>query len=249
MIQHSIPSSWSITLASPITPQSLPNHSPITPQSLPNHLPQQLSSIQLRTLNKERSEILAAAYVHDGSILTPGQVSRKETLLLPPALESGCMPMRIRALEEVVHTPEELSQLLQAYRGERYLMSVHGGGVWKRQRTSVNVSLREDAEADDIMQAVLQVGRWCGDGACGRWCIILTHTQIYVVCMCRVTQAAYVRRAAGGQQGVATQAVIDSARVQAKREVRTLLKRLEASGWQTSTFSLSGAERIGWSTT
>lgn len=121
---------------------------------------QQLSSIQLRTLNKERSEILAAAYVQDGSILTPGQVSHRETLLMPPALESGCLPMHIRALEQVVRTPEELQELLQCYRGERYLMNVHPARGWGKRGATVNVSLREDAEAEDIMQAVLQVCDW-----------------------------------------------------------------------------------------
>lgn len=118
---------------------------------------QQLSSIQLRTLNKERSEIVAAAYVADDTVLTPADVCKRETLLLPPALTAGCMPLHMRPLEQVVTSPQELSALLCRYRGERYLLRVQG--VDGRKRGRIDVCLREDAEVQDTMQAVLQV-RW-----------------------------------------------------------------------------------------
>lgn len=118
---------------------------------------QQLSSIQLRTLNKERSEIVAASYVDDDLVLTPADVCKRETLLLPPALTAGCMPLHMRPLEQVVSSPQELNSLLARYRGERYLLRVHDQGNNGGQRGRIDVCLRQDAEVEDTMQAVLQV--------------------------------------------------------------------------------------------
>ncbi len=72
----------------------------------------ELRSIHLRTLNKERAEIIAAEFVSTGKVATPENVSAKERLILPPACSLGVLPLSFGGLEQVLTTGEEVEKFL-----------------------------------------------------------------------------------------------------------------------------------------
>jgi hypothetical protein len=103
----------------------------------------ELKAVELRTINRERAEMIAERWlaVRGGAttattaatttapVPSRREVSDAESLLGPPNIAGGFLPMRILPLEEVVDTPDELFALLRDY-GE-----VGGGGKKKeRQR-------------------------------------------------------------------------------------------------------------------
>jgi Vitamin B6 photo-protection and homoeostasis len=73
----------------------------------------ELRSIHLRTLNKERAEIIAAEFVESGKVATPENVSAKERLILPPECSLGVLPLSFGGLEEVLTTGEEVEKFLK----------------------------------------------------------------------------------------------------------------------------------------
>jgi len=73
----------------------------------------ELRSIHLRTLNKERAEILAEEFVATGHVATPESVSAKERLILPPACSLGVLPLHFGGLETVLTTGEEVENFLK----------------------------------------------------------------------------------------------------------------------------------------
>jgi glutamate N-acetyltransferase/amino-acid N-acetyltransferase len=72
----------------------------------------ELRSIHLRSLNKERAEILAAEFVATGHVATPENVSAKERLILPPACSLGVLPLYFGGLETVLTTGKEVELFL-----------------------------------------------------------------------------------------------------------------------------------------
>lgn len=78
----------------------------------------ELRSIHLRTLNKERAEILAAEFVATGHVATPEDVSAKERLILPPACSLGVLPLTFGGLETVLTTGEDVKNFLNTTIGQ-----------------------------------------------------------------------------------------------------------------------------------
>jgi hypothetical protein len=72
----------------------------------------ELGSIHLRTLNKERTEILAEAWLEGKGALAPVEVSKRERLALPPALALGAMPLVIGPLEKTARGEDDVMRLL-----------------------------------------------------------------------------------------------------------------------------------------
>ncbi|KFM29313.1 UPF0420 protein [Auxenochlorella protothecoides] len=106
---------------------------------------QEMRSIHLRSLNRERAEILAASWLDHAMILTPQQVSRAERLLFAPAIDCGPLPLEIGGLESCIRSSSELEALL----GKEGRLRLAGPG-------SIHVALRSDASARDALQAVVQ---------------------------------------------------------------------------------------------
>ncbi|GAB4813666.1 hypothetical protein N2152v2_000712 [Parachlorella kessleri] len=86
-------------------------------------LPAELRSIHLRTLNKERAEIIAEHWLRMGEVPSPLQVSEEERLILPPRITGGCLPLTIGSLHQAVTSHQDLNQLLAYGRNERYFLT------------------------------------------------------------------------------------------------------------------------------
>ncbi|KAI3433453.1 hypothetical protein D9Q98_003266 [Chlorella vulgaris] len=93
----------------------------------------ELRSIHLRTLNKERAEIIAQHWLAEGRVPTPRQVSEEERFVLPPHIEVGRMPLVIGSLDRAVCGNADL-ELLQAQqqqgsRDQRYFLTFTSPGA------------------------------------------------------------------------------------------------------------------------
>ncbi|WPT12251.1 Protein root UVB sensitive 4 [Picochlorum sp. SENEW3] len=114
----------------------------------------ELRSVHLRTLNKERAEFLAKAWVEHGHVPTPDVVSRQERLVLPPLTALGTYPLTIMPLEESLKTKDSVDAFIQPLqrKKKKYFLSVENA-----PRRDVSVTLRHDAETRDILEMVLVV--------------------------------------------------------------------------------------------
>ncbi|KAJ9527587.1 hypothetical protein QJQ45_025871 [Haematococcus lacustris] len=99
----------------------------------------ELKSVQLYTLNRERAEIIAAAWLSERRVplaaearCRPGPggrgraaaaVSQQERLLFPSS-NGHALPLRIQPLSQLLPSPEALGPLLQQYADSKYLLLV-----------------------------------------------------------------------------------------------------------------------------
>ena len=73
----------------------------------------ELKSVQLRTVNKERGEIIAEGFVRDGGrVPCARRVADAERLLIPARLDESTLPLKITGLGEACPTPEALAAAL-----------------------------------------------------------------------------------------------------------------------------------------
>lgn len=187
---------------------------------------QEMRSIHLRSLNRERAEILAASWLDHAMILTPQQVSRAERLLFAPAIDCGPLPLEIGGLESCIRSSSELEALLgKEGRRSRYWLSVRPPAAgapssplaaWLSLRLagpgSIHVALRSDASARDALQAVVQA-------------------------------ALLRRRGAFRPAAEAGDCDVAAAAEQARVALAPFLSALEGEGWQTDSFLLSRGEK------
>ncbi|KAK9841961.1 hypothetical protein WJX81_001250 [Elliptochloris bilobata] len=127
----------------------------------------ELKSIHLRSLNRERAEMTAEAWLRDGQVPSAQQVSQEEPLLLPSRVGGGALPLRIAPLETAAADPAGLMRLLERHRGQRYLLAYTARPPgWRSllQRLpgcdgsggGLALALREDARPEDVLTGVLQ---------------------------------------------------------------------------------------------
>ena len=128
---------------------------------------QELRSVHLRTLNKERAELLAAAYLEGQRVLTPEAVSKMERFVMPSVTSSGASPLEIRGLDGRVLTEEDARRFEKdcrgaaRSRGRRYLLSAPSS----RRKRQYTASFRADCTSEDILQVVLTMAYLRRDGA------------------------------------------------------------------------------------
>jgi hypothetical protein len=145
-----------------------------------------LRGLRLATLNWARMRILLRGYMQNGGAAVPGprEVNSREPMpswLLSrrPNAREWTMPVRYGApLNQTAPTAAALRRLAELYVGERYLLSIapgddviavddghksgrRGFGALRRRRrkTAINVSVAEDATAQDALMAMLQAAR------------------------------------------------------------------------------------------
>jgi hypothetical protein len=92
----------------------------------------ELRAIHLRTLNKERAEIIAQHWLQEGRVPTPRQVSEEERFVLPPHIEVGHMPLTISSLDRAVRSAADLDLFERQARDERYFVTCTPPGSPRR---------------------------------------------------------------------------------------------------------------------
>ena len=118
---------------------------------------QELRSVHLRTLNKERAELLASAYVEGQRVLTPEAVSKMERFVMPSVTSSGATPLEIRGLDGRVLSEEDARRFEKECRGSSksrgrpYFLSA----TRTRRKGQYTASFRADCTSKDVLQVVL----------------------------------------------------------------------------------------------
>ncbi|EFN59464.1 hypothetical protein CHLNCDRAFT_138052 [Chlorella variabilis] len=222
----------------------------------------ELRSIHLRTLNKERAEIIAQHWLREGRVPSPRQVSEEERFVLPPHIEVGRMPLTISSLDQAVQSSQDLQLLEQQDRGDHYFLTFTSPGGSSSSPSSSSSSSDGSGPAGRGRRGLLppplplpwQLGRHAGSV---RVCLRQDAAEPDIVQA--VLQAAYLRQLlgvppAGSRHPVASaaddrgsavdvqQAVTDSGS-KARGSLKPFISQLQEQGWQLAPFMLSSTEK------
>lgn len=83
----------------------------------------ELKAVQLKTINRERGEIIAEGFVRNGKVPSFKVVADTERLLIPARLDESALPLRIRPLSEACPTVESLANALNNDPNTPYILS------------------------------------------------------------------------------------------------------------------------------
>lgn len=132
----------------------------------------QLKSVQLRTVNKERAEIIAEAFVRETSVASQLEVAEKERLLFPARLDASALPLRVTSLGIACSTLDSLASAFKDDVHRPYVLSyepyVQKKGnilsrIFMRDRKPLKykgralLALSNRATSKDVLQGILQV--------------------------------------------------------------------------------------------
>eukprot|EP00177_Eucheuma_denticulatum_P006390 GFKZ01011663.1.p1 GENE.GFKZ01011663.1~~GFKZ01011663.1.p1 ORF type:complete len:746 (+),score=74.12 GFKZ01011663.1:182-2419(+) len=111
----------------------------------------ELRQVVFRTLNAERTSILVSNYMRDGRMMTPSEVSPKESIFLKPRYQ---FQVRLSSIAKAAKDPKELDLLLRVFRREHFLVAPPPAGSGQPCR----LVLRKDASNEDVLRAFLLIG-------------------------------------------------------------------------------------------
>ena len=190
----------------------------------------QLKSVQLRTVNKERAEIIAEAFVREKSVASQLEVAEKERLLFPARLDASALPLRVTSLGIACSTLDSLASAFKDDVHRPYVLSyepyVQKKGnilsrIFMRDRKPLKykgralLALSNRATSKDVLQGILQV--------------------------------AHIRnlpfRKDLNEKEAYDWAVSESSR-RAKAEVNKFYNQIMSNGWQANMILLSSNERM-----
>ena len=175
----------------------------------------ELRSIQLRTLNRDRAQIVAARWVSDASVPSTSHVSRLDNMFFRDYAPEGAWPLRILPLDQVAGDVGHLYELLSHFEGLNYVLAPAPA------TGKLAVAFSGDATKEDMLRAVLHAAYF--RKLHGEW----------------KRAAPGGRRGAGrGPGGMAEDGDLGSLVHQsgdlAGAHVRAFVRALEGSAWQTS---------------
>ena len=146
----------------------------------------ELKAVQLKTINRERGEIIAELFVKHRRVPSFKTVADAERLFIPARLDESTLPLRVTGLSEACPTARTLADALRADPQTPYVLAylfpsetketrtraaalvgalaaalAARGGEKKKKPTGMKghatLALAQHATSRDIMQAVLQV--------------------------------------------------------------------------------------------
>ncbi|KAG2487824.1 hypothetical protein HYH03_013541 [Edaphochlamys debaryana] len=89
----------------------------------------ELKAVQLRTLNRERAEMVIQRWLERGAAPGAAEISAAENLVLPSDVWGGVLPLTITSLEAMAgDDPGRLRGLLGEFKGEEYVLAVAAPG-------------------------------------------------------------------------------------------------------------------------
>ncbi|GAQ91071.1 DUF647 domain containing protein [Klebsormidium nitens] len=225
---------------------------------------QELKSVHLRTLNKERTEIIVDHWLRTGSVPDQKQVSDAENLLLPTPIHNGALPLRILPLRKAAASVEGLGELLERHRSQKYLIQPRRKGrgrlPFTHRKPDIVLSLREDAEATDVITGVLQACHYrslMAEEASGSGRPVESTSQKQNVLLGNNPhkRKGSIHASAAGQEVETSMQVecesdaLRESRRRAERDVERLLQELEDKQWQWGRIILASGERGTYSVT
>ncbi|KAK3257866.1 hypothetical protein CYMTET_33062 [Cymbomonas tetramitiformis] len=199
----------------------------------------ELKAVQLKTLNKERAEMITGKWLDTGRIPSFAEVANDERILIPASLDEGSLPLQIRPLGDVVPTVEELDAVLAAS------CRVLG------QPTKYVLTYRP-AEKKHGLHSALQ--RWMAKAVYGNRksrirgrAVVALHSDAATSdILCALLQAAHLRRLPYRADLTAEQArswAMEESLRRAVRDQQSFMRAASSEGWITKTVLLSSAER------
>lgn len=214
---------------------------------------QELRAVPLRSLNKERLEMVTQAWLQDGKVPSASQISEKEHLLFPwipgsngPLLQMGPLALQVR-------DPRELKALLEAQSDQSYVFS-----VCQSQRPfglhhifppmpRFILSLREGAQTQDVVQGLLQAGhlRILADGTRSK--ALDTESSLPVLGGSLLKMKGR-RGEVGDEWPKWEEGLMQESGRLAQRDLGTFVEALRCSDWDTRRVLLAPSEQRSFST-
>ena len=190
----------------------------------------QLKSVQLRTVNKERAEIIAEAFVREKKLATQLQVAEKERLLFPARLDASALPLRVTSLGNACSTLDALASAFKDDVHRPYVLS-YEPYVQKRRTVLSEIFMRD--------RKPLKYK--------GRALLALSHRATSKDVLQGILQVAHIRnlpfRKDLNEKEAYDWAVSESSR-RAKADVNAFHNQIVSNGWQANLILLSSNERM-----
>ena len=210
----------------------------------------ELKAIHLRTLNRERAEMLADHFVATGTVWPPSEISRKERVLYASDFDRCGVAMRFKPIHKLFDSNAELEAAAAACQGGFVLRLCRSGGVRRRRKGGrggwlsmrrgdcfLGIALHKDASQLQVLASVL--------AAC-------SARRLLQALPSRSGDTAPTGPADWWEDegGISEQAhaCIDQGVEYGLRHVRELSAVLRDQGWLTAVFMLGMAERARFST-
>jgi len=198
----------------------------------------ELRAIDLRTLNRDRSQLLASHWVHNNrEALCLADVSKRDNMTFLPFSPEGDWPLKVRPLSDAVTDADSLFSYLSHYGSERYMLIPTSVKDQVKKNKELVLACSASAEERDLLKGILQASYFRmlqkqeqeereqrelqreGGGGSGR-----------------SGRAAGGGGVARGQAAAATtyDDLIQQSKRLAEQNVNQFIKDIAAKGWQTS---------------
>jgi glutamate N-acetyltransferase/amino-acid N-acetyltransferase len=229
----------------------------------------ELRSVHLRTLNRERTELIIDTWMKTRCVPGPKKVSREESFVLPEVLTAGPMPMVICSLDKLITNEAEFDTLLgtttEGRKGGKHgtlagsdlASSSSSSSKYVMTYTAPNNNMNNKTNSSNMNSMPVSRGKvWWGGllpgsnrpTTIGQIRVSLRSDVSSEDIILAVLHAAYLRDSIlsfSNNNSVVDDKVVmvrDSGK-KAKRHVGGLLKEMRGSGWQLSPFTLSSTEK------
>jgi hypothetical protein len=222
----------------------------------------ELKSMHLRTLNRDRAELLADRYLDSGAIRLPGDVARDEHIFLPSAFDRSNLTVRFVPIQELFDDARELEAASAACQGG-FLLRLRRSGAARGPRGSdaalgglrpppmqcksfLGIALHKDASHLQVLAAVL--------AACA------ARRQLQGMGPPSFGEAVHAGKwhaeqrtspqwwGSNGALTAEAQQCVEQGRACGLRHVKELKAALETNGWICRLFMLAKSERVRFST-
>lgn len=217
----------------------------------------ELKAVQLRTINKERAEIIAEMFVKEREIPTRGRVADAERLFIPARLDKSNLPLTVTSLGEVCPTPKSLVNALKGSRTARpYILAYEPGTSKKRVVLDINTrDVPKRALVNGSAKARVKRKHkfpWQRKktGLKGRALLALSESASSRDVLQAIIQVAHLRALPYRPDLTAEQAYIwalQESETLAKRDIDVFTKKLAERGWNAGRVLLNSAERAPYS--
>ena len=212
----------------------------------------ELKATQLKTINRERGEIVAELFVKNGRVPSFKTVADAERLFIPARLDESTLPLRVTGLAEACPTAHTLADALRDDPKTPYVLAYLFPSETKRKKTlaaRAGVALADVvaktsasfSSKTDTTKKKKQKERMKGHATLA----LATHATSRDV-MQAVLQVAHLRALPFRKdldKESAREWALGESRARAERDVDAFTAQLFQNGWLTGKVLLSSAER------
>jgi glutamate N-acetyltransferase/amino-acid N-acetyltransferase len=212
----------------------------------------ELKATQLKTINRERGEIVAELFVKNGRVPSFKTVADAERLFIPARLDESTLPLRVTGLAEACPTAHTLADALRDDPKTPYVLAYLFPSETKRKKTlaaRAGVALADVvaktsasfSSKTDTTKKKKQKERMKGHATLA----LATHATSRDV-MQAVLQVAHLRALPFRKdldKESAREWALGESRARAERDVDAFAAQLFQNGWLTGKVLLSSAER------